>query len=87
MIEVTDFLKNEKETISLSDTNGSNGHSGGDRGIMSYFAGLVRGGGESKSLTGADLSVQSHLMAFAAEKSRVEGKVIRLKEYWESLRA
>ncbi len=87
VIEVTDFLKNEKETISLSDTNGSNGHSGGDRGIMSYFAGLVRGGGESKSLTGADLSVQSHLMAFAAEKSRVEGKVIRLKEYWESLRA
>jgi predicted dehydrogenase len=85
-IEVTDFLKNEKETILLDGMNGTNGHSGGDRGIMAYFVGLVQGGGEGGSLTGVDLSVQSHLMAFAAEKSRVEGNVVDMKEYRESLR-
>lgn len=55
-------------------------------GIMKDFVKLVREGSSDQGLTTASTSVQSHLMAFAAEKSREEHRVIELKEFEESLR-
>ncbi|MCJ8012270.1 hypothetical protein MUG84_11050 [Paenibacillus sp. KQZ6P-2] len=49
------------------------------------FVKLVRGGNSGQGLTTASTSVQSHLMAFAAEKLREEHRVIELKEFEESL--
>lgn len=56
------------------DTKGGgelSGHGGGDFGLMDAFCGLIEGGGEP--LTGIDASVESHVMALAAEQSRLRG--------------
>ncbi|HDP80543.1 MAG TPA: Gfo/Idh/MocA family oxidoreductase [Spirochaetes bacterium] len=50
------------------------GHTEGDVGIMENFVKVLRGG---KGLTTANDSLQSHLMAFAAHRSRVRGEVVR----------
>ncbi len=50
------------------------GHSEGDEGIMENFVAVLTGG---CSLTSARESLQSHLMAFAADRARLEGRVVR----------
>lgn len=52
------------------------GHGGGDYGLMRDFLRVLRDGGESCS--SAKQSLQSHLICFAAERSRVEGRVVEL---------
>jgi predicted dehydrogenase len=52
------------------------GHGGGDYGIMSDFLRILRDGGESRS--SAEVSLQSHLICFAAERSRKENIVVTL---------
>ena len=44
---------------------------------MRDFLSVLRDGGESR--TSAAISLQSHLMCFAAERSRLEHTVIELK--------
>ncbi|MBR5616911.1 MAG: Gfo/Idh/MocA family oxidoreductase [Oscillospiraceae bacterium] len=66
----------EKETISLDVSMDGSGHGGGDFGIMRDFIRVLRDGGESR--TGAAVSLQSHLICFAAEKSRTEHIVVEL---------
>ena len=66
----------EKQQIPiLEDTEGS-GHGGGDFGILRDFLEVIRNGGESR--TSAAVSLQSHLICFAAEKSRTEHIVVEL---------
>ncbi len=83
-LEVFDFASQTREIIKLNNEAG--GHGGGDYRLMRDFVRLVASDGKLKGLTEASISVQSHLMAFAAEKSRVEGRTIDMKEYVESLR-
>ena len=52
------------------------GHGGGDYGLLRDFLQVLREGGESR--TSAKKSLQSHLICFAAEKSRLEGRVVEL---------
>ena len=52
------------------------GHGGGDYGLLRDFLTVLRQGGESR--TSAKVSLQSHLICFAAEKSRLEGRIIEL---------
>ncbi len=56
------------------------GHGGGDTGLMNAFIDLMKRN-ISKPLTDAKASLESHIMAFAAEKSRLEGKIINMAEY------
>lgn len=79
-IEIRRFIEDKPEIIVTDDVNGDNGHGGGDRGIMEEFVRLLENG-STEGLTSADISVQSHLMAFAAEKSRLEKRIINLEEY------
>ncbi|QGQ98779.1 gfo/Idh/MocA family oxidoreductase [Paenibacillus psychroresistens] len=83
-IEVTSFITGKKEKILLDAP--AEGHGGGDHGIMRDFIRLVQSDGKEVGLTNARASVQSHLMAFAAEKSRVEGRVISITEYINELK-
>lgn len=83
-IEVVDFVSGCKEIISLEARNV--GHGGGDYGIMHDFVRLVRKGGAMKGLTSVGISVQSHLIAFAAEESRVQKKVVDMREYVNNLK-
>jgi hypothetical protein len=48
---------------------------------MKHFVQLVQSSGQQSGLTSATISIQSHLMAFAAEKSRLERRVINLQEF------
>jgi predicted dehydrogenase len=61
--------------------NVSDGHGGGDFGLMASFVGALEEGSESAIRTGADETLQSHLMTFAAEKARLENKVIEIDEF------
>jgi predicted dehydrogenase len=79
-IEIERFGEFKKVVISPMKLGG--GHGGGDHGIMEDFISLIETG-KGKALTSADVSVESHIMAFAAEESRVSNKSINLKEYYE----
>lgn len=74
VIEWSDFLSGITQTIRLHTTG--KGHSGSDTSMMSEFVNMVREGGGGK--TDAVVSVESHLMALAAEEARVTGKTIVL---------
>ena len=65
----------EKKTIPL-DGAAHSGHGGGDFGLLGDFLHILRHGGESR--TSAKVSLQSHLICFAAERSRKEHIVVEL---------
>ncbi len=67
----------ESQRIALDVQEEASGHGGGDFGLMEDFLAVLRAGGESR--TSARASLQSHLMCFAAERSRVEGRVVELE--------
>ncbi len=57
------------------------GHGGGDARMMEQLCDLIASGGKS-GLTSLDASVESHVMALAAEESRISGgKTIRLSDF------
>ncbi|QHW31895.1 Gfo/Idh/MocA family oxidoreductase [Paenibacillus rhizovicinus] len=91
-IELIRFGASEPERISLETPDGHIGHGGGDLGLIRDFAELVRGrrdnvdGQASGGLTSAVHSVQSHLMAFAAEQSRLAGTVVEVERFTEQFR-
>lgn len=60
------------------------GHGGGDTGIMEDFVKILKGQ-PALALTSAKLSVMSHVLSFAAEASRTEGRVIKLNELFPDL--
>ena len=64
----------EKQIIPVESA--ASGHGGGDFGILRDFLKVLREGGESR--TSAEVSLQSHLICFAAEKSRNEHIVVEL---------
>ncbi len=55
------------------------GHGGGDAGIMADFVKVLRG--EADALTNARESLESHLMAFAAEHARITGQVVLMEDF------
>lgn len=61
------------------------GHMGSDTKIMADFIQRVNEKNHS-SLTSARASAQSHMIAYAAEESRVTGKTISLEEYVANLK-
>ena len=80
-IEVHDFVTHNHQVINAAT---GLGHGGGDDGLLHTFARLVRSVDPAErlhSLSSAAISVQSHLMAFAAERSRLEKRVIDLEEF------
>ena len=71
-----------EEVIDLREEGGAySGHGGGDFGLMEQFCRLIAQGG-ADALTGVDASVESHVMALAAEASRLDGgRTITLSEF------
>ena len=66
----------EPRTVPVDMGLEASGHGGGDYGIMADFLRILREGGESRS--SAEASLQSHLICFAAERSRKEHTVVEL---------
>ncbi|HUE66888.1 MAG TPA: Gfo/Idh/MocA family oxidoreductase [Candidatus Acidoferrum sp.] len=71
----TDFITREVETFDQLDPGADpeDGHGGGDVGVMRAFVDAVSVGDSSLVRSGPRESLESHLMAFAAERSRLSG--------------
>ena len=59
----------------------TSGHGGGDTGIMIDLLALLRGETPSKSVCEVRTSYENHLIGFAAEKARLENRVITLADF------
>ena len=76
-VEVTEFATGTKNTFEIIP--GDTGHSGGDEGIMEEFVSILKGEKENTNLIAQ--SIHSHVMAFAAEESRLTGKTVSIQEF------
>ena len=82
LIHITNFLTGEKRTVDtkiLNDGSINTGHGGGDGGVMDAFIHAVATGDTSSIISGADETLESHLMCFLAEESRLTGEVREVK--------
>ena len=80
IIEVTEFINGTNEIIKLHTP--TKGHSGSDMNMMKDFVRIIGEGRKGK--TNADISVESHLMALAAEEARLNDVVVDFKQYINS---
>ncbi|KXH69972.1 MAG: oxidoreductase [Candidatus Thorarchaeota archaeon SMTZ-45] len=77
-IKVFDFLS---DTAKIYDTTHDNpmpleGHGGGDYGLIKAFVEAVSESDAERILSGPEETLESHLMVFAAEKSRKERRTV-----------
>ena len=77
-IEIWDFRTGDHTVLTIETSVA--GHSGSDDAFMRGFLKTVASDG-AFTLSSASQSVESHLIALAAEQSRVSGKTIRLDEF------
>lgn len=76
-----DFLTDKTQTIDTATGDPSilGGHGGGDGGLMDGFVRAVATGDSSSILSGAQETLESHLMVFAAETARREDRVVPVR--------
>ena len=87
-IRISPFRSNDvdgyqERVIHIGAVSGD--HSGGDQGLMEDFSYGLHHMRQSDSRSSVQKSVESHLMACAAEKSRLSGQTVRLAEYEKEL--
>jgi predicted dehydrogenase len=79
-IEIHDHLTGKVETIRPAVArSGAGGHGGGDAGLMAAFVRAVRR--QAQALTTARESLESHLMAFAAEEARLSRQMVQMDAF------
>lgn len=71
IVELWDFATGSHTTIEVNPLKGE--HNGSDEAMLSAFTALLRGEKGVKNQTDARLSAKSHIVALAAEKSRLLG--------------
>jgi predicted dehydrogenase len=76
-LEIYDHLTNRREELAIPAA--ASGHGGGDFGVVRSFIRAVRG--QAAALTTARESLESHLLAFAAEESRLQGVVVNMDAF------
>jgi len=77
---VYDFMTQNRMEVRVNAANAQ--HGGGDLGIIRQFLRDLRGRDKTESLTSARESLHSHMMAFAAEESRLNGgQVVELEAF------
>ena len=77
-ILVSDFLTGNRDEITVRIPRG--GHSGSDTGLMEGFVRTVETDGQFQR-SSAEQSLESHLVALAAEESRLTGQTVDLREF------
>lgn len=82
-ISIFNFLTKHETVIKFDNPIG--GHGGGDKGIMRTFLRDIQYGNKQDSVSSTSASLRSHLMAFAAEESRLkQGQSINIDDYYNS---
>ncbi|MFI6539617.1 Gfo/Idh/MocA family protein [Nonomuraea sp. NPDC050547] len=82
LLKVTDFVTGETSVVDSSatgDGTADGGHGGGDEGLMAAFLSAVETGDRSAVLSSPGESLHSHLIAWAAERSRLDGTTVTLE--------
>jgi predicted dehydrogenase len=79
-VEVRDHRSFRAEQVLMPNMVETDGHGGGDNGLMHAFVTAMQGG-QRDPLTSARASLESHLMAFAAEEARLAGSVVDMAEF------
>ena len=80
-IEYYDFTSKTTTEINACKENlSASGHGGGDPGIVNAFYKYVTEDYYGDEISEIGISVDNHIIAFAAEKSRLERRVIELKD-------
>ncbi|MCK5851836.1 Gfo/Idh/MocA family oxidoreductase [bacterium] len=79
-----DFLNNKWEEINMDSGDHSilGGHGGGDYLLIKAFIEAVKNNDKNLVLSGPKETLETHLMVFAAEKSRKENKVVNMCEMY-----
>ena len=89
LLEFFDFRTRQKTTIDLENATASNsivgGHGGGDQGLMNALYDYITGTCDGDKLSNIAISVENHLISFAAEKSRLEHTIVDLDEFEKEL--
>ena len=63
------------------DVGGSSvGHFGGDEGLLEHFTDVVSREAVDEVVTSGRVSLESHRLGFAAERSRLESRVVEIEE-------
>jgi predicted dehydrogenase len=75
---IHDHLTARQDVLHVGKTTG--GHGGGDDGLISAFIQSVQTGHQDPASTGR-VALESHLMAFAAEESRLTGQPVEMAAY------
>ena len=77
-IDIFDFLTDTHKVIDTRATDGTivGGHGGGDAGLMDSFIAAVADNDPSKILSGPAETLETHLITFAAERSRKESRIV-----------
>jgi predicted dehydrogenase len=81
-IVLDDFLTGRKTSIDTQIANDNSilsGHGGGDGGLIESFVRALETGEPSCILSGAEETLESHLMVFAAERSRHNQSVVGIQ--------
>ena len=82
-IVVHTFADRKKHTISLSkvDENITGGHGGGDFGIVYDLYDYLNGTYNGLDIAEIGVSVQNHMIGFAAEESRLTETIVNIEEF------
>lgn len=85
-IVLYDLEKRKGEEIPMGGKDGlTNGHGGGDEGIVKSLYEYLTGTYTGSSISDIRTSVNNHLIVFAAEESRATGTVVDLEEFTAKL--
>jgi len=82
-LEVTDNILKHTEKIQTGFPEGS--HGGGDWNMIHDFLHAVEKDDRTAAVTSVQQCVEGHLVGFAAEKSRLEGRVVNVDQFIKEL--
>ncbi len=83
IIKLYRYLDDSCEVIDIDqEASGTidDGHGGGDGGVVNAFVDALTSGNSISIVSGADATIESHRIVFAAEKSRREKRTVNLEE-------
>ncbi|MBQ7624481.1 MAG: Gfo/Idh/MocA family oxidoreductase [Clostridia bacterium] len=87
ILDFFDFRTREHTIIKPNETSLddsiTNGHGGGDGGIVATLYEYLVNGYKGDMLSEIGISTENHLIVFAAEESRLKNKVVNMKEFYK----